>query len=337
MYWTARKFTSKFKCCLNALLIGLGGLSFQASAQVFDLQAHRGGRGLLPENTLAAFENAIRMGVRTIEMDIAITADGIPVISHDPALNPALTRDASGRWLTAHDPLIKNMRLAEVQTYDVGRLNPAHPYAKEFPTQQARDGQRIPTLASVFDRVNRLGAHDIQFDIETKINPHYPNNTLAPEAFVQNILSVFRQYGFTKRIMVQSFDWRTLEILHREAPEIKTMYLTMDFPSYSTIRDGAWTGGRFLVNHQGSVPQMIKHSAGQALGVIWAPNFQNLTPETLREAKALGMLVIPWTVNETLHMRKLIEWNVDGIITDYPNLLRGLLIEKGLSVPKALP
>jgi glycerophosphoryl diester phosphodiesterase len=139
------------------------------------------------------------------------------------------------------------------------------------------------------------------------------------------------------KIMVQSFDWRTLEILHREAPEIKTMYLTMDFPSYSTIRDGAWTGGRFLVNHQGSVPQMIKHSAGQALGVIWAPNFQNLTPETLREAKALGMLVIPWTVNETLHMRKLIEGNVDGIITDYPNLLRGLLIEKGLSVPKALP
>ena len=108
------------------------------------MQTHRGGRGLWPENTLAAFENAIRMGTTTIELDIAITVDGIAVISHDPALNPALTRDASGRWLTRHEPLIKTLTLEQVQTYAGGRLNPSHPYAKEFArprvTHQASSG-----------------------------------------------------------------------------------------------------------------------------------------------------------------------------------------------------
>ena len=136
------------------------GLALQA-AQAFDLQAHRGGRGLLPENTLAAFENAIRMGVTTLEMDIAITADGVAVISHDPLLNPSITRDASDQWLQSRPP-IKTLTLAQVQSHDVGRLNPGLPYAKDFPDQQPRDGQRIPTLAAVFKLVNDLGAKDIQ-------------------------------------------------------------------------------------------------------------------------------------------------------------------------------
>ena len=138
-------------------------------AQAFDLQSHRGGRGLRPENTLASFENAIRMGTTTLEMDIAITADGVPVISHDPALNPAITRDAKGEWLTKHEPLIKSLTLAQVQSYDVGRLNPNHKYAREFPDQQPRDGQRIPTLAAVFKLVNDLGATDVHFDMETNL------------------------------------------------------------------------------------------------------------------------------------------------------------------------
>jgi glycerophosphoryl diester phosphodiesterase len=127
------------------------------SVWAFDLQAHRGCRGLLPENTLVAFEHALRLGVTTLELDIAITADGVPVISHDPALNPSITRDAKGHWLTDRGPLIRSMSLAQVQTYDVGRLNPSSRYAREFPDQQPRDGQRIPTLASLFQLVKDLG------------------------------------------------------------------------------------------------------------------------------------------------------------------------------------
>ena len=322
-----------------AMLLKRWGLALallaSANAPAFDLQAHRGGRGLLPENTLASFENAIRMGVTTLELDIAITAEGIPVISHDPALNPAYTRDASGQWIKAHEPLIRNMTLEQVQSFDVGRLNPAHAYAREFPDQQPRDGQRIPTLAALFKLVKELGARDIHFDMETKINPHYPANTLAPQAFVERMLAVIREAGMTERVMVQSFDWRTLELLHRMEPRLRTMYLTMNSPSYSTVKDGAWTAGHLLKDHGDSVPRLVKASAGSASGVIWAPNFNDLTPELLGEARALGLQVIPWTVNDKPQMLRLIEWKVDGIITDYPDRLREVMALQGMSLPRA--
>ncbi len=195
---------------LAALWVGLP-LACALPALAFDMQSHRGGRGLRPENTLVSFENAIRMGTTTIELDIAITADGVPVISHDPALNPAYTRDAGGKFLTQHEPLIKDMTLAQVQSYDVGRLNPDHPYGKEWTEQVQMDGVRIPTLASLFKLVKDLGATDLHFDMETKINPQHPHDTLAPEPFVRKLLEVIREFDMTDRVMVQSFDWRTLE------------------------------------------------------------------------------------------------------------------------------
>jgi glycerophosphoryl diester phosphodiesterase len=136
--------------------------------------------------------------------------------------------------------------------------------------------------------------------------------------------------------MVQSFDWRTLEILHREAPEVRTMYLTMDSPDYSTLRDGAWTAGYLLKDSNGSVPQMVKKSAGNSTGVIWAPNFKNLTPSNLKEAHQLGLKVIPWTVNQASLMGQLIDWKVDGIITDYPDILRKVMSDRGLMFPRGI-
>ncbi len=317
----------------RAGLAALVFLSLQVYA--FDLQAHRGGRGLLPENTLVAFENAIRMGVTTLELDIAITADGVPVVSHDASLNPAITRNSGGQWLTASGPLIKTLTLAQVQAYDVGRLNPAHPYAKEFPDQSPRDGQRIPTLASLFKLVNDLGATDIRFDMETKINPHYPGSTLDPEKFVQTMLKVIREAGMTRRVMVQSFDWRTLELLHALEPGLRTMYLTIDSTHFNTLKDGSWTAGHLLSENAGSVPRMVKASAGAATGIIWAPNFNNLNPALLKEAHDLGLQVIPWTVNQPAQMQQLIDWGVDGIISDFPDRLREVMGRNGIPLPNA--
>ena len=303
-------------------------------AHAFDLQAHRGGRGLLPENTLAAFENAIRMGVTTIELDIAITADGVPVISHDAALRFEITRDADGKWLSERGPLIKSLTLAQVQTYDVGRISPASKYARDFPDQQPRDGQRIPTLAALFKLVNELGANDVHFDIETKINPHDPEKTLAPKPFVNTMLKVIRDAGMTRRVMVQSFDWRTLELLHELEPGLRTVYLTVESPEFHTLKDGAWNAGRLLNDYGGSIPRMVRASAEKATGVIWAPNFRNLTVATLKEAHELGLKVIPWTVNQNAAMEQLIDWGVDGIITDYPDRLREVMAKKNMPLPK---
>ena len=150
-------------------------------ATAFDLQGHRGARGLAPENTLAAFERALEIGVTTLELDVGITADGVAVVAHDPALNPALARDGSGRWIAGPGPALRSLTVDQLQRYDVGRIDPASPYAGTFATQAPRDGQRIPRLAQVFERVKQLGADGVRFNIETKINPTRPDETANPE------------------------------------------------------------------------------------------------------------------------------------------------------------
>jgi len=320
------------------LRIALLALALVAgSASAFDLQSHRGGRGLWPENTLAAFERSIRLGVTTLEMDAAVTADGVVVIHHDRALNKDIVRDAEGRFLTRDDLLIHRLSLEQVKAHDVGRHNASSKYGRDFPDQQAIDGQRIPRLAEVLELVQRLGAKDLQFDIETKLDPRYPEDTLAPEAFVDALLSVIRAHGMTQRVMVQSFDWRTLQLLHQKQPGLRTMYLTMDFPDYSTVRDGTWTAGHLVKDHGGSVPRAIRASAGDAAGVIWGVHHRNLTPALLKEARGLGIVVIPWTINDKARLAELIDWGVDGLITDYPDRLRAVMADKGLPLPAGVP
>ena len=308
----------------------LAALAASAPLQAFDLQGHRGTRGLAPENTLAAFERALEIGVTTLEMDAAITADGIVVISHDPALNPAITRDAQGRWLQARGPLIKSTTLAELQTFDVGRIDPSSAYGRQFPAQRARDGERLPTLAAVFARVKELGADSVRFDIETKVFPTRPEETLAPEAFVRTLLAVIREAGMTGRVIIQSFDWRTLQIVQKLEPGMETMYLTIRSRDFDTLNGGTWTAGLLL----GDFPS-VAHMVNSAGGTIWAPAFQNLTAADLKSAQQLGLKIVPWTVNETADADRLIAWGVDGIISDYPDRVREVMQRRGLPLPAA--
>ncbi len=314
---------------LRLFPILLLGLALAGPADAFDLQAHRGGRGLRPENTLSSFENAVRMGVTTLELDIAITADGVAVISHEPALFPGIARDAQGQWLKETGPLIHSLTLAQVQSYDVGRLNPDHAYGKAFPAQQAQDGQRIPTLASLFALANKLGANDVQFDIETKIYPDKPNDTVPPEAFVKTLLAVIREAGMTQRAMIQSFDWRTLELVQRLEPGMRTVYLTIQSRNANNVEDPSWTAGRRVRDYP-SVPHMIK-AAG---GTIWSPNYNSIDEGALKRAHDVGLQIVPWTVNETADMRRLIDWGADGIITHYPDRLRQVMKERGIALPQ---
>ena len=302
------------------------------TAHAFDLQGHRGARGLLPENTLAGFEHAMQIGVTTLELDIAITADGTAVISHDPALNPAITRNAQGQWLKGKGALIKSLKLAELQAFDVGRIDPSSEYGRGLADQQPRDGQRIPTLASLFKLVNDKGAHTIRFDIETKVFPHRPDDTLGVAEFVDVLLAEIRAAGMTRRVMVQSFDWRTLQLIQKLEPAIETVYLTMEFARANTVRDSAWTAGMLWRDHA-SVAHMVKASGG----TTWSPNFNHVDAAKVKAAQQLGLKVIPWTVNEPSDMDRLIGWGVDGIITDYPDRLRAAMQRAGLALPPSIP
>lgn len=302
-----------------------------APAQAFDLQGHRGARGLAPENTLAAFERALAEGVTTLELDVGLSADDVPAVLHDLALPPDMARGADGRWLTAPTPLLRRLTLAELQAYDVGRARPGSATARAFPEQRPQDGQRMPTLAELFARMQALGAAEVRFNIETKLDPTRPHDSAPPAAFVDAILQVVRAAGMQRRVTIQSFDWRTLQRVQQVAPELPTAYLTVRGERFDNLADGSWTAGLRLADHA-SVAHLVK-AAG---GAIWSPLHTNLDLPTLRQAQALGLKVIPWTVNQPADMARLIDWGVDGLITDYPDRARAVLRERGLPLPPVL-
>lgn len=317
-------------------LLALTLLMTAGAGHALDLQGHRGARGLLPENTLAGFERALALGVTTLEMDLALTADGHVVISHDPRLNPAITRGPDGRWIEAPLPVINRMSLGELAAFDVGRMDPASPYAERFPQQEPVDGARIPTLVEALALGPRAGGEPVHLNIETKLSPLDPAVTPAPEAFAKAVVDTVRAAGAAGRVTVQSFDWRTLRHVQTVAPEIPTAYLTARQGWLDNVQAGKpgaspWTGGLDVDDFGGSVPRLV-HASG---GHIWSPYFRELDAAQLEEAKSLGLRVIVWTVNEVPDMHHLISLGVDGIITDYPDRLREIVRQRGI-VPSAV-
>ncbi len=312
-------------------LILFSMLTISLTAQAFDLEGHRGARGLAPENTLAAFDRAMEIGVTTLELDIALTSDGIPVISHDPFLARDMARDAAGAWLGAQSPLIKTLSLAELQTYDLGRAQAGSATTRNFPQQQPHDGARVPTLAGLFERVKTAGADQVRFNIETKLDPTKPGETAVPEEFVSAILAVIQRAGMGQRVQIQSFDWRTLKLIQQQAPEIPTAYLTVKTRKHDNAADPAWTAGLRLADYP-SVAHMVK-AAG---GAVWSPNFAALNLDAVKSAQALGLKVTPWTVNEPSDMQRLISWGVDGIISDYPDRVRSAMQAAGIALPPSV-
>lgn len=308
-----------------------------APGNALDIQGHRGARGLAPENTLAAFARALSLGVTTLELDCAVTRDGVVVVSHDPALNPDLTRTPDGKWLPRPGPRIHDLTYGQLQRYDVGRVKPDTAYARRFPDQQPVDGERVPRLADVFALVKKSGNAAVRFNIETKISPLAPDETTDPEDFARRLISEVRSAGMDGRTLVQSFDWRTLAILQKEAPTIATVYLSAQQDFMNNIagrrRSSLWTAGLHVSRFGGSIPRMVK-AAG---GAVWSPYHRELTRENLREAQALGLKVVPWTVNGPADMKRLIEWGVDGIISDRPDLLRKAAGDMGVPLPPPTP
>jgi glycerophosphoryl diester phosphodiesterase len=292
-------------------------------AAAFDLQAHRGGRGLTPESTLAGFKNAISLGVTTLETDLAVTKDDILVLSHEPRLNPDLVRGPDGKWLTGVGPTIHSLTLTELKTYDIGRLNPATKYGQQFPTQQPSDGERFPTLAELY----AMAGPGVRFNIETKIDPTKPDETVDPAHFALLVVDAIRSAKKEKRTTIQSFDWRTLVEAKRLAPEIETVCLTIESGGMNTVgpKPSPWMAG-LDVNPGESLLQLVKRAGCSA----WSPFWRNVIAATVIEAHALGLKVVPWTVNDATEMARLIDLKVDGLITDYPDRGMAVLAEKGL-------
>ena len=327
--------------CTASVLLLLGVPAHGAPAETpaarlgpFDIEAHRGGRALRPENTLQSFANALSMGVDTLELDMGVTKDGVLVVSHERGLNPDLARSPNGLYVSKGIPYVK-LTLAEVKTYDVGQIRPGSDYAARFPDQLSMPA-RIPTLAEVFALVRRSGDRHVRLNIETKIDPNHPEESPDPRRFVAAVLDLLRREKFVDRVMIESFDWRTLQLVQKEAPGISTVYLTQQERPEENIyldKPSPWTAGFDPRNYGGSVPRAVKAAGGK----IWSPLYSDIDPHSVAEAHRLGLPVIVWTVNNPEDMARLIDMGVDGIISDRPDVLRTVAASKGITLPRPAP
>ena len=267
----------------------------------FDKQGHRGCRGLMPENTIPAMLKALDLGVTTLEMDVCFTKDSIAVLSHEPFLNHDITTLPNGKFIESakeHQFNIYKMTYAELETYDVG-LKP-HP---RFP-QQAKLAVIKPRLADVIAAVEKYikekKGTPVFYNIETKTSPATDNTYHpAPKEFVQMLMAIVDDAGIEERTIIQSFDFRTLQYLHRHYPKMRTAMLIEDYDKRT-------------------IEQQLA-----ALGftpTIYSPAHVLINKDLVKNCHQRNMKIIPWTVNEPAKIKELKALGVDGIITDYPNL-----------------
>jgi glycerophosphoryl diester phosphodiesterase len=304
-----------------AIVAAAFGLFMNGEIMAFDIEAHRGGRALFPENTLLSFANALSMGVDTLELDIGVTKDGAIVVSHERGLNPDLARSADGVYVAPPGIPFVRLRLDDVKKYDVGQIRPNSAYAAQFPDQRVVPGTPIPTLKEVLELVRKSGDSQVRLNIETKIDPNHPEESPDPQRFVALLLEFLQAEKFNDRVMVQSFDWRTLQLVQKLAPAIPTVYLTLQKGSAPTVildKASDWTAGFNPAEHGSSLPRTIK-AAG---GAIWSPYFGDVNPALISESHSLGLSVVVWTVNKPEDIARMIDIGVDGIIPNYCARLR---------------
>ncbi|WP_096291399.1 glycerophosphodiester phosphodiesterase [Mycobacterium ahvazicum] len=297
-----------------------------AQAPDFDLQAHRGGRGETTEESLRAFAKALELGVSTLELDIVVTKDGQPLVWHDPTIEAEKCVDTGPA--VAGDPqypyvgkLVHELTLAQLRTLDCGRL------LAEFPGAEVVRGNKIATLPEVFALADSYRAA-VRYNIETKVEADRPGRSAEPREFVDVILGAVRSAGKVSSVEIQSFDWRTLPMVHRAEPSIPLVALYND---QTWAPDSPWLAGIDATAVGDAVIGALMVGA-----TIVSPRYQLVTGRPyVDHAHALGLKVIPWTVNDATAMREQIGYGVDGLITDYPTLLRGVLADLGMPLPAA--
>ncbi|EFG77584.1 glycerophosphodiester phosphodiesterase family protein, partial [Mycobacterium parascrofulaceum ATCC BAA-614] len=314
---------------LGAVLAVVGVLASPAAAAPapgFDLQAHRGGRGETTEESLRAFAKSIELGVSTLELDINITRDGQPLVWHDPAIDPEKCDDTGPA--VAGDPqypyvgkLVHELTLPQIRTLDCGRR------LAEFPEAEVVRGNKIAILPEVFALADSYPAA-VRYNIETKVAAGRPGTSADPQQFVDVILAAVRSAGKVDRVEIESFDWRTLPLVHRDEPSI---------PLVALYSEDTWAPGSPWLAGENAAAIGDPVAGAKLVGAdVVAPSYRLVNGKPyVDHAHALGLRVIPWTVDDADTMREQIADGVDGLITDYPTLLRAVLGQLGMPLPPA--
>ena len=332
-----RSNSTKFYFFICSILLCI---SCNKDITYLDAQGHRGARGLFPENTIEGFRRTIDLGISTLELDIVITKDHVPIVYHDFYINHHLCLDTNGDSIDSkNSSLIYDNTLKEIKKYDCGSLNPN---INRFPEPPRINipGEKIPTLYEVFDLITEYPNRNIWLNIEIKFNPE--KKLTAPiNIFVNEVIKVVKTYNSTNIVNIQSFDWKILEIVK----SIDSTILTAGLLDYSTVKSlndsipSPWLNGIHFEN-TGGTSLSILNEAKRYID-IFSPNWKLIMPNnaiylgnSVTELQNNGYTVIPWTINRTDIMLQLIEEKVDGIITDYPDSLLFLMNKMNIHLKK---
>lgn len=323
----------------------------QTSAPVapFDLEAHRGGIGLTTEESPEGFAKALEMGVTTLEMDTQVTKDLKVVVTHDRKVSAAKCQDTAP--IFPGDPMypyvgkfIKDLTLAQIKSMNCG-----YQQLPGFPRQEVIWGNKMAELRDVFAVVKEHRAKNVMMNIETKVEAGAPEETMGRSLFVRAVYREIKRSGLKKQVMIQSFDWGALRLMHKLDRSIPLSALTnYDFLQVGKPGKSPWLGGLDADDFGGdfvaaaaAIPGVKVLSPNYGFpqnGKVGEADFRLYADKAMTDAAhKRGLKVVPWTVDDPATMQLLIDNGVDGFITNYPDLGRKVMALNGIKRPKAYP
>lgn len=294
------------------------------------IYGHRGARGDLPENTLDSFKYLFENNINAYETDILISKDLIPVITHDFRLDPSFTKDEEGDWITDENIKIFDLTYNEISKFDVGSLNKLTRYGRRFLNQRSLENQKIPKLDELLELSSKNLSQDTIINLEIKSTPDEKNLTPNPKEMVQIVLNEIKKSNLQDKIIISSFDWRILREVKNQSPEISRAYLTFQQEKGLKIKKTIYSKSPWIDHIPLTIvydlPKIIKELGGSA----WHPYYKDINKKAVKDAHDYNLPVNVWTVNDEYNMLKMIEYEVDGIMTDYPLKLKELCDKKNI-------
>ena len=295
------------------------------------IYGHRGARGDLPENTLESFKYLFKNNINAYETDILISKDLIPVITHDFRLDPSFTKDNEGNWITDENIIIFDLSYDELLKFDVGSLNKLSRYGRRFVNQKTLENQKIPKLSELLELSSKNKSENLLINLEIKSTPDEENLTPTPEEMVKLVMKEVNKSNLQNKIIISSFDWRTLTEIKNLYPEISRAYLSFQQQAGIKIKNTIYNRSPWMSYlpffETYELPKIIKSQGGKA----WHPYHKDITKKLVEISHQEDLPVNVWTVNEEYDMLKMIEYSVDGIMTDYPLRLKELCDKENIN------
>ena len=292
---------------------------------------HRGARGEIAENSIEGFKHTFALGIKAIEFDVVISKDKIPILYHYFNLMPYLVKDESGNWLKNSELKVFDKSYEELSKYNIGGLDPESKHGKRFKEQKLLKNAKIPKLSELLELASRKENKDVFLNIEVKSTPFKLGLTPIPSDTVSLILKDIDTHKLEDRIIISSFDWRILYELKKQNSRILRGFITLQQDLSTTKKNiyenSPWMAKNYSLDQLFLIPNIIKSLEGH----VWSAFYRDVTKQNVELAHKHGLATCVWTVNREQDIIRMIEYGVDGIITDYPKKVQEICKSKNIS------